>query len=96
MTTYKLNNDTLILKNESKTLFGKTKIQESFLNLKDLTKIYILVNKPTDVIATMTLYFGKKKQGIYFSNREQYKTLLDDLAGKYPDIHIERDTAGAW
>ncbi len=96
MLTYNFNNDKLMLKDESKTLFGKTKVKETVLDLNELTKIYILVNKPTNVIATMTLYFGKKKQGIFFSDRNQYKTLLDDLAGKYPDITIERDTAGAW
>lgn len=96
MLTYNFNNNTLVLKDESKTLFGKTKVKETILDLSELTKVYILVNKPTNVIATMTLYFGKKKQGVFFSDRNQYKSLLDDLAGKYPDITIERDTAGAW
>ena len=96
MVTYKIENNFLLIKETNKSLFGKEKTKETSIDLDGLSKIYILINNPTGVIATMTLYFGKKKRGVFLSDREQYKFLLDDLKAKFPDVYIERDTAGAW
>ena len=96
MVTYTIKNNLLIITDSKKSLFGKEKVKQSEFDLNQLTKIHVLINKPTNVFATMTLYFGKKKRGIFFTDRTLYSALFEDLKCRYPDVKVEQDTAGTW